>query len=470
MQKPLAIFLMLAMTVVGFTAAPVSASAASDQPKVDFTLNGTLTDDMGTGNTLVNLNPAENVFTTETVGGTPKKVLSFGTTGGLKLDNIDKILSNSGTYTIEVTARLDKPTTYTKIIDFKNRTSDYGLYLQDQNAVIFFPQQSGTLINNTDYYRIGITRDNSTNTINIYINGKKQITINDTDGKGIISAANILNFFTDDTQVTDKNAGGAVSRITIYDYAFTDAQMANSSFNIAISNPSGAFADAYLGQSVSFSGTVTDANYAPGVQIYYTIDQMDPVKAYTFSGAPGAFSANIVIPTTLSVGSHTIKIYAKDADGVCQIVEKTINVFAPSSACDVTGATTPSDAVIGTSTITASVANAVDSTKIAITTSANSTSKLYSDAACTTEIADGNMPLAVGVNTAYLKVTAQDGTTKIYTITITRAAAATTATTTTANPKTGDSAFASGIALLVVCLSTVSVLGALKRKKSTDRK
>ncbi|MDR2502047.1 MAG: DUF4368 domain-containing protein [Oscillospiraceae bacterium] len=49
--------------------------------------------------------------------------------------------------------------------------------------------------------------------------------------------------------------------------------------------------------------------------------------------------------------------------------------------------------------------------------------KLYSDAACANEIASKTMTLAVGANTAYVKVTAEDGSTKVYTITVTRQSA-----------------------------------------------
>ncbi len=57
-----------------------------------------------------------------------------------------------------------------------------------------------------------------------------------------------------------------------------------------------------------------------------------------------------------------------------------------------------------------------------MTVSPNATWKLYSDQSCQTECSDKMMILNEGVNTAYIKVTAQDGKTeKIYTLAITRA-------------------------------------------------
>lgn len=90
-------------------------------------------------------------------------------------------------------------------------------------------------------------------------------------------------------------------------------------------------------------------------------------------------------------------------------------------ACDVVNSTIPSGATIGTSTITASVANATTSIIVNVTTSCSAPWKLYSDAACTSEITNQMMNLSVGANTSYLKVTAQDGvTTKVYTLIVTR--------------------------------------------------
>jgi len=95
-----------------------------------------------------------------------------------------------------------------------------------------------------------------------------------------------------------------------------------------------------------------------------------------------------------------------------------------STACDLAGITSPAGATLSGTTVTASVANSVASQVIAVTTSPAATWKLFSDAACTTEITSKTMTLAVGANTAYIQVTAEDGVTqKVYIITITRAAA-----------------------------------------------
>jgi len=239
-------------------------------------------------------------------------------------------------------------------------------------------------------------------------------------------------------------------------------ELLNAVPSLTISNPSANFSDSYAGDSVSITGTVADTDNTTGTEIYYQIDSLTPVKAYTFSGTPGVFTTNVDLPSDLSVGTHTIKIYAQDSvGGISQSVTKTINILAKSSACDITGATTLSDATIGTDSITANVPNSTKSITTDFAASASASWKLYSDSACTNEITDKALSLAVGDNIAYVKVTAQDGSVKIYTLTVTRAAA-----TVDSNPQTGDTfPLALYVALFSAGLAAVTVV-IYKRRKS----
>ncbi|MCL2826373.1 MAG: Ig-like domain-containing protein, partial [Eggerthellaceae bacterium] len=93
-----------------------------------------------------------------------------------------------------------------------------------------------------------------------------------------------------------------------------------------------------------------------------------------------------------------------------------------SSACDVTGVLSPSGAKLAGTTITANVGNNVASQTVSVLVSAHAGWKLFSDASCTQEIAFQTMQLAVGANTAFIQVIAEDGTIQSYTLIVTRAA------------------------------------------------
>ena len=95
-----------------------------------------------------------------------------------------------------------------------------------------------------------------------------------------------------------------------------------------------------------------------------------------------------------------------------------------SSACDLVNIETPSAAIYSSTnkTIDFTVENSVTSQLIKINVSPGATYALYSNEACTSVITSNTMTsLAVGENVAYIKITAQNGTssTKI-TVTITR--------------------------------------------------
>ncbi|MDD3174545.1 MAG: cadherin-like beta sandwich domain-containing protein, partial [Herbinix sp.] len=91
-----------------------------------------------------------------------------------------------------------------------------------------------------------------------------------------------------------------------------------------------------------------------------------------------------------------------------------------SANCEITKVNTPAKAAISENKITATVSNKTTSLTIKVSVSDKATWKLYSNKACTKEIIDNTMKLKVESNKAYIKVIAEDGTVKTYTLTIIR--------------------------------------------------
>jgi len=130
----------------------------------------------------------------------------------------------------------------------------------------------------------------------------------------------------------------------------------------------------------------------------------------------------MTIASNVPAGSYPITITASNGvlPNATQIFTLTVT---PSSGKLIVNLLSVTKLVIGTSTVTAEVGNAVSSLDLAanLQVSANATFKVFSDAACTAEIASKIMsPLAMGANTVYVQVTAEDGTVAVYTLTITR--------------------------------------------------
>jgi hypothetical protein len=157
--------------------------------------------------------------------------------------------------------------------------------------------------------------------------------------------------------------------------------------------------------------------------------------AGSFVLSPGAISSMAVgghdtftvrPQTGLAAGMYTATVTLSGANGISESfdVSFTVNAAppAPSSGKEVAAITQPSGASINGTNISASVESTTTSLVVSLSVSQDASWKLYSDVACLNEIANNTMTLATGANTAYIKVTAADGSETVYTLTVTRAA------------------------------------------------
>ena len=210
--------------------------------------------------------------------------------------------------------------------------------------------------------------------------------------------------------------------------------------------------NAYAGMRGAAPEIITQPEYVIGEDIVLTFDDQYYVSlsdgynasSASIAGVPGGINASYtdrftqnsftirasyftgVTPNPLGTpGTYTL--YITNANYYPNQQSVTINMVTEltqdkSDECDVTDASALGAAIDGTN-ITADVANTVTSKEIDVTVSTGASWKLYSDAACENEI-PATMDLVVGANTAYIKVTAEDGVAaKVYTLVITREAA-----------------------------------------------
>ncbi|MCA1689575.1 MAG: hypothetical protein LC720_03770, partial [Actinobacteria bacterium] len=105
----------------------VPAAAGAATLTADYRFAGTYASSVAGAPALTPLGPGTNSFRTEAVLGSPQQVLTFPEGNGVTLAPTAGV-APSGTYTVAILARLADVSGYRRYVDFKNGTSDTGLY------------------------------------------------------------------------------------------------------------------------------------------------------------------------------------------------------------------------------------------------------------------------------------------------------------------------------------------------------
>ncbi|MGN6567979.1 MAG: T9SS type A sorting domain-containing protein [Flavipsychrobacter sp.] len=150
--------------------------------------------------------------------GVSKNVFTFDKGCGLTFTDGSGFLS-SGSYTVEMYVKLDTIQGYTKLIDYKRRTSDNGFYNQTGKLVLYPNFNSDSLIGGGQYFYIALTRDGSTKDMHIYVNNTSAGSYKDSTNEYIYDAGNTLTFFIDDSNTNHEDVTGAVAMLHISNYA-----------------------------------------------------------------------------------------------------------------------------------------------------------------------------------------------------------------------------------------------------------
>jgi subtilisin len=162
-------------------------------------------------------------FQADTVGGTPRTVLRFPLHTGLAVSP-STVVPNGG-YSVVALFKLDVVSGYKRVLDFKNGTADYGLYVQN-GKLYFFPSGTGptAVVPAGGYVQVVLTRDAASEQVVGYVNGAQQFSFTDTSDHGVISAANALRLFKDD--LNTEESAGSLARLRLYDGPLTASQVA----------------------------------------------------------------------------------------------------------------------------------------------------------------------------------------------------------------------------------------------------
>lgn len=159
---------------------------------------------------------------------TPLVTPQYTTTGINMLGEI-----GASDYTLDMTFKLDDLSGWRKVVDFKNRTDDAGLYLYwDQ---LSFATSSGDIFATTNTAgstlgtRVTLTRDN-TGLVNAYVNGALQISFNDTTNSAVFGTSGGQTsawLLADDMLFGSREQpSGTLSSVKVYDHALSPREVA----------------------------------------------------------------------------------------------------------------------------------------------------------------------------------------------------------------------------------------------------
>lgn len=199
------------MQILGLGGALVTASAlpalAVPMATHDYELAGTLADADG-GPSLMQLGGG-------TLGTAGMPGFTFGANQGLTLSGA---INASGPYSIELTFDFDAVSGFRKIVDFKNRASDNGLYNLNGN-LNFFNRVTGpdAVFTPGGLVDVVLTRA-ATGQVTGYAAGMQELTFDDSVQQDATFVPGVATFFADDFATSQREASsGFVRRIRVFD-------------------------------------------------------------------------------------------------------------------------------------------------------------------------------------------------------------------------------------------------------------
>ncbi len=141
---------------------------------------------------------------------------TFGVNQGLSLTGVV-----GSTYTIALRFSFDAVTGYRRIIDYKNRSSDTGVYNYAGQAEFFPYLLAPNVVYAPGQLALSIFTRDAAGLFSAYVDGVPQYSFLDTQNDAIVDASNTVIFFQDDLVVANEASSGFVNYIATWDRALT---------------------------------------------------------------------------------------------------------------------------------------------------------------------------------------------------------------------------------------------------------
>ncbi|MCF0059779.1 OmpA family protein [Dyadobacter sp. CY356] len=151
-----------------------------------------------------------------------RTVYQFEKNTGLQFDNKEANGFLNKSFTVEIYFKLNELDSWKRVLDFKNRKSDYGSYIYDGKLNFYdFAIGEKAPVKANQYIHYVYSRDFETKAIKMYVNGISKVEFKDPGTEGVLDNDQVLNFFQDDLVANHEASAGSVALIRVYDRVMT---------------------------------------------------------------------------------------------------------------------------------------------------------------------------------------------------------------------------------------------------------
>ncbi len=163
-----------------------------------------------------------------------RSIYVFEKNSGLQFNNAETKGFLSKSFTVEIYFKMTELDSWKRVLDFKNRKSDYGTYIYNGKLNFYdFAVSEKAPVRANQYVHYVYSRDHETKTIKMYINGLSKVEFKDPGTEGILDVDQVLNIFQDDLIAGNESSGGTVALIRLYDRVMTPVFVRRSYQTIA---------------------------------------------------------------------------------------------------------------------------------------------------------------------------------------------------------------------------------------------
>lgn len=248
-----------------------------------------------------------------------RPVYGFTQNSGVQFDNTAAGGFISNSYSVEMYFEFLNNSGFKRLIDYKNQTSDFGLYctaaeLQFYDAVTL----PTTAFVANQYVHLVVTREAVSSEVALYVDGALLGSFIDSTGLGLLDNSNVMNFFQDDLVFGGEARPGNIALLKIYDTAI-DAATVAANFNDLKSTSN----------TLSFSPSSSTACLNGNSLVFTNTSQSAGAVNYAWTfGDGGTASTASASYSYIASGTYTVQLTADDGAGCIDSVASVVEIFA----------------------------------------------------------------------------------------------------------------------------------------------